>query len=92
MPKQIGNIKLYSLIELSKILEVTTVTLRNYLLNGRLKGRKMGTRWFVTEDNIKEYFSNSHNLKGKNRITLNGITQGSTVTDKDIKKVKEIWK
>ena len=65
MPKTIGKIKLYSLKELSKKLDVTTTTLRHYLAAGELKGRKMGGCWMVTEDNLHEYFNNSNPIKKK---------------------------
>ena len=57
MPIQIGDIKLYSLKELSEKLEVTRVTLRSYLRSGKIKGRKMGTTWYVTEESLREYFN-----------------------------------
>ncbi len=63
MPKQIGDLKLYSLQELSASLEVSTVTLRNYISCNKLKARKLGGKWYVTQDSINEYFSNNDNNK-----------------------------
>ena len=57
MPIQIGDIRLHSLKELSEKLGVTKVTLRTYLRNGKIKGRKMGTTWYVTEESLREYFN-----------------------------------
>lgn len=57
MPVQIGDIKLHSLKELSEKLGVTEVTLRTYLRNGKIKGRKMETTWYVTEESLREYFN-----------------------------------
>jgi len=57
MPIQIGDIKLYSLQELSEKLGVTKVTLRTYLKNGKMKGQKMGTTWYVSEESLREYFN-----------------------------------
>ena len=56
MPKQIGSLKLYTVEELSELLEVQEKTLREYLRDGKLQGRKMAGRWYVTEDQIREYF------------------------------------
>jgi len=56
MPKKLGDMKLYSLEELSKTLEITTVTLRAYIKAGKLRGRKVGGRWFVSEDSLKTFF------------------------------------
>jgi len=65
MSKKIGNIKLYTLSELHKKLEdldlkVTPLTLRKYIRTGKLKGVKMGTRYVVTEDSLKEFFETKH--------------------------------
>ncbi len=62
MPKTIGKIRLYSLKELSRKLDVNIVTLRTYIRTGRLKGAKMGVQWMVSEDNLREYFDNNSSL------------------------------
>ncbi len=62
MPKAIGKIRLYSLKELSKRLDVNIVTLRAYISTGRLKGAKMGVQWMVSEDNLREYFNKNSSL------------------------------
>jgi excisionase family DNA binding protein len=62
MPKTIGKIRLYSLKELSKRLDVNIVTLRAYIRTGRLKGAKMGVQWMVSEDNLREYFNKNSTL------------------------------
>lgn len=58
MPIQIGDLKLYSLQELSESLKLTLISLRSYVRQGKLKARKVGTRWYVSEDNLKEFFNN----------------------------------
>ena len=57
MPVQIQNTNLYSVTELSHMLNVTTVSIRNYIKQGHLKGQKVMGRWFVLEDELKEFFS-----------------------------------
>ena len=37
--------KLYSVEEIAQMTSVTTRTIRNYLRNGILKGRKIGGQW-----------------------------------------------
>ena len=56
MPKVIGELKLYTVEDLADILEVQERTIRNYLKDGLLKGRKLARRWYVTEENLREYF------------------------------------
>jgi excisionase family DNA binding protein len=59
MPRKIGSLTLYSIDDLHEKLGVSKMTLRAYLREGRLKGRKLGVQWYVTEDAIKEYFNES---------------------------------
>jgi len=57
MPIEIGNVRLYTLQEISeKIDNITTVTLRAYIHDGRLKGRKFGQKWYVSEQALQEFF------------------------------------
>ena len=56
MPKKIGNLTLFSVQDLHEQLGLSKLTIRNYLKNGKLKGRKMGVAWYVTEDALREYF------------------------------------
>jgi len=56
MPTTIRDKTLYSVPELSQKLNVTTVTIRNYLKQGKLKGQKVMGRWFILDDDILEFF------------------------------------
>jgi len=56
MPTIIRDKTLYSVPELSQKLNVTTVTIRNYLKHGKLKGQKVMGRWFILDDDIVEFF------------------------------------
>lgn len=57
MPKKIGSLTLYSIDDLHEMLGISKMTLRAYLREGRLKGRKLGVQWFVTEEAIRDYFN-----------------------------------
>jgi len=56
MPKKIGSLTLYSVDDLHEMLGVSKMTIRAYLREGRLKGRKLGVQWYVTEEAIRSYF------------------------------------
>ena len=58
MPATIENITLYSVPELADMLNVTTVSIRNYIKQGHLKGQKLTGRWFVSEVDVKAFFEN----------------------------------
>ncbi len=55
MPKQIGDMTLYTVLELSKLLDVTEVTLRRYIKDGKLKATLMGGKYLISEDTLKEW-------------------------------------
>ena len=56
MPIQIMETNLYSVAELSEKLNVTTVTIRNYLKEGKLKGKKVMGRWLISEEDATQLF------------------------------------
>lgn len=56
MPIKIKDMTLYSVPEVSEKLNVTTVTIRNYLRQEKLKGQKVMGRWFISEEDLVEFF------------------------------------
>jgi len=57
MPTTIEGLTLYSVPELSQLLNVTTVSIRTYINSGRLKGQKVMGRWFISEEDWGEFFN-----------------------------------
>jgi excisionase family DNA binding protein len=55
MPKVIGDMTLYTVLELSKLLDVTEVTLRRYINEGKLKAKKIGGAYHISEEALKEF-------------------------------------
>ena len=55
MPVQIQDAKLYSVPDLSQMLNVTTATIRNYIKKGHLKGQKVMGRWFMSEGEVSDF-------------------------------------
>ena len=56
MPTRMKNVTFYSVSELSHKLNVTTVTIRNYLKQGKLKGQKVMGRWFISDEDAVRFF------------------------------------
>ena len=56
MPVQIGNLTLYTVEELSEALGIQEKSVRKFLRQGQIKGRKLANRWYVTEDALRAYF------------------------------------
>ncbi len=50
--------QIYDVPQLSEMLKVSKKAIRSYLISGRLKGRKVGKRWLVHEDAVREFLMN----------------------------------
>lgn len=50
-----GEIRIYTLEEISKLLKVTVRTLYRYIDDGKLKANKIGGRWIVAEQELKDF-------------------------------------
>ena len=49
------GISVYTVPELSKLLHLTPQSVRKYLQEGRIQGRKTGVRWLVSDESIRNY-------------------------------------
>jgi len=65
MSIKIEGIKAYSVNELSKMLDVTPLTLRKYIKTGKLRAQKIGRRYMVTVDSLKEFLNGTYNKPPK---------------------------
>ena len=57
MPLEVSGIKLYNVDEVAEMLKSTSPTIRAYFRAGKLMGRKISGKWYITEDNLKKYLS-----------------------------------
>lgn len=63
----INGLKVYSLHDLSKTLDVTLTTLRKYVKTGKIKAQKVGRRYVVTHESLKEFLNGTYRSKKKVR-------------------------
>ena len=56
MSIELGKVTLFTVEELAERLDVQERTIREYLREGRLQGRKLAGRWYVTDEAIADYF------------------------------------
>jgi len=49
--------KLYTVDDIAMMTGLTSRTIRNYLKNGKLKGKKIGVQWRFTEEDINALFT-----------------------------------
>jgi len=61
---EINEMKLYSIKALCDILKIHPLTIRTHIKKGKLKARQIGRRYYVTDNNLKEWLS-QHVPKGK---------------------------
>jgi len=57
MSKKVGGLELFTVEELSRLLNIQERTIRKLLKAGKLKGRKLARRWYVSEDHLRDYFN-----------------------------------
>lgn len=56
MPVRLEGMTLYTVKDIELLLGIGNSTVRRYLSDGRLKGRKMARRWYVPAESLLEYF------------------------------------
>jgi excisionase family DNA binding protein len=61
MPIQIGQLTLYDLEELSEKLQVNVRSLRRWIREGKIKAKKVGVKYYITEQSLSEYFEKADN-------------------------------
>ncbi len=61
MVKKIGNIKMYDSKEISELIGLTEQSVRMYFRTGKLKGKKIGKNWFISNKDLKEYLLSHEN-------------------------------
>lgn len=79
MAKKIGDLTLYSVDDLHEMLGISKMTLRAYLREGKIRARKLGVSWYVTEDAIREYFEEPQPVvipKAKQEAIYRYVVQG----------------
>jgi len=65
MPLEFSGLKLYSVDEVAEMLKSTKPTIRAYFREGKIKGRKIIGKWYITEDNLKKYLSGDYPITTK---------------------------
>jgi len=77
--------KLHTVEDIANMTTLTTRTIRNYLKDGLLKGRKIGGQWRFTEEDIKNLLDSGNyreeQLKNLRQEVLDFIDGVNTFTD-----------
>jgi excisionase family DNA binding protein len=59
MPVRLEGMTLYTVKDIELLLGIGNSTVRRYLKDGRIKGRKMARRWYVPAESLLEYFQDT---------------------------------
>ncbi len=55
MPKELLGTTVYTVKELAELFEVTIRTVQIYIKDGKLKGQKIGGKWYFTEETLQAF-------------------------------------
>ena len=58
---EIAGLELYTIQELANKIHLSDRSIRNYIHDGKLKARKVGQRWYISTEAIREYFGQPAN-------------------------------
>jgi excisionase family DNA binding protein len=53
-PKQILGKNLYTVLEVSELLELSIVTIRHYIHSGKIETIKLGNRYYIDEQTLNK--------------------------------------
>jgi len=65
MPIKIKDIEFYDLEETSERMNLTVKVLRRWIREGKLKAKKVGIKYYVTEEQMLDVFKPDDDLKKK---------------------------
>ena len=57
MPIQVEDITVYNVKEISELLGITQVTIREYIRQGKLRAKKIAGEWRITGDALRDFLS-----------------------------------
>jgi len=55
--KRIRRISFFTTDQLAKILDLSMLTVRRYLREGKIKAVKIGQRWYISSRNLDKFLS-----------------------------------
>ena len=61
----VGSLTLYTSEEIADVFRVTPVTLREYIKTGKIKGQKIGGKWYIPEESLKSFFTGTFQASKK---------------------------
>ncbi|GEM_PF-1395238 len=81
MPLRIKDISLYTVRDVARQLGIAEGTVRKYLREGRLAGRKHAGAWHVTEESFRAFLQHSDDDLPAEGVPQRGIREGEEAPD-----------
>ncbi|MBA7522622.1 hypothetical protein ES705_14742 [subsurface metagenome] len=78
--KIISGMKFYIPSDLAKILDLTEFTIRYYLRQKKLKGVRLGGRWYISEANLKSFLGGGRFFDQPDDVIMDQINQAIKLT------------
>ncbi len=78
----ISGMKFYIVRDLAKILDLTEYTIRYYLRQKKLKGVRLGGRWYISEANLKAFLGGGRFFDLPDDIIMDQINEAIKLTFK----------
>ncbi|MBA7570617.1 hypothetical protein ES708_12370 [subsurface metagenome] len=78
--KVISGMKFYIPSDLAKILDLTEFTIRYYLRQKKLKGVRLGGRWYISEANLKSFLGGGRFFDQPDDVIMDQINQAIKLT------------
>ncbi len=72
--RQLGDIKLYDVDDLHELFDVNSRIIRDWFNSGKLRGKKIGKRYFITEENLRLFIDDKEGGGGKKEVRANRKT------------------
>jgi excisionase family DNA binding protein len=64
---KIGEVRIFELRDVAARLGISTTTLRRYIRQGDLAGKKVGGRWLISQAALEQYFLSPYRRPGKRK-------------------------
>ena len=52
---EVGTQKSYDVQEAAELINLTPKSIRNYIKAGKIRAQKLGTRYYITEENLQSF-------------------------------------
>ncbi|MDP6676415.1 MAG: helix-turn-helix domain-containing protein [Pirellulales bacterium] len=82
---EFGDLRLYTVDDLAEKLDAHINTVREWIHSGKIQGKKLGKRWYVTEEALRCYFLESDGRpSGEEETELTKVfTSGRVIAEQD---------